>query len=1436
MKAKSKILLALLAVIAAVCFFAFGASAENLEAATFDQLKTQLNTAATEKTVVLTADITVSSRFTVTATGKTNLDLNGHTLTFAKGISQAIELIEPNKAADINFFVYSSQPNGTIHAEGNSANLVYTNDRGKVYWGQNSAWNAETDNLWVYADCLVATQYGIGWAIEGGNYVMTGSGNFLFSRRVSSVKNAKFYAPANNYGCFVKAGETNVTFNNCTFCSVDGKANLLSDLSTVTPDFNNCTFIGVALKDVWGTRSVSLSGTTKLTKYEDNDATVELLGAGKIAALGASAEQASFTLGGETYTADFLTITDKTAAFTVERAGAKEYYLEGATVANPDTSSASYLDAPNGQYYAAKGEWAYELDGETVTIGTVSADMIGKTATASVDFEEPAPVVLSYVIAGQVGAVYGEDARTLKDIFAICAGTDNVIILYSDITLTETPVLAGKTVKLDLNGHTVNGAELMKTKHLFQNDASAHLIVYSSVAGAKVIGADVTDGKFLFFEDSSSSVFTLGAQSETDLVNGKNVCFYGPITNGYGKTNIVGGTWYALAAGGNTAMTGNLMNLSNNQQSVLSNATFYSEFPGTFINFNAGDSYWGNGSFKIVGCTFIAPNSNMNLFYHANIATKIIILNATNCTFIGTSPIFSNTVSGTTVSSQNYSGATFGFAADIPDFLLPAGKVRANYFTSDPFVIKNQDGVEVTLAQRAAFKDASECALVTFDLPEGQDDVTEYWLLGETPVAPKAASEWFDAATDKLYYVKGWKAGETAIENVVLTEALTIAADVDSKDLVYIVLTADGEIHSYAESVDDETDGSAFAAIVKSIASRVVTVRLLEDVTVGEYLVNRNANVTYKLDLNGHTLTYTFNNNFIFAGYDSSIKADIFSSKPGAIVRATDFTGGAVCAFQTDKGDSDLVVDATNVIFYVGSVLNGWSDGSKFSLTGGTFYLVNNNPVNAPALFGINGATLTVKDAKFYSVGCKLGSIVNQGKNYGATFENCEFFSTVDVPLVVAASAKDKAITFTDCTLVGVTLTAGSATGVSVVTTDTGHTYLSASDKAAILGETDYDLKANLLFTETVDGEEYTFTATRLLTNDAADVATVNFKNAAGTLVATEQWAVGSLPSYESASPVFGFFKYEGAAAGALTESENDVTVALTVETKGSVKTALTLYVNLDVNLYFDADVYTGAKVNGTTYTFDAETEKATVGEKEYYVVVYPGLAANVAGAAFEVVGLVGADALEYSFTTSVPAYLTKLADNGSEELSALAVSLLTYIKAAALDFNSEADTALVDAALAVYAEAGVTADTEFAPEGDLDVDLTDAPILSAAIVTDAHAGYAFEMASDYTGAVCVTFTSYKGETFLRYYDPTEWVDVDETMYVIVDDFGIHEFVSEITVSAPEKDGYDAVEFTYSVDHYLAGTEVEGEYNAVALALRAYARDAMAYYASLLAD
>ena len=636
------------------------------------------------------------------------------------------------------------------------------------------------------------------------------------------------------------------------------------------------------------------------------------------------------------------------------------------------------------------------------------------------------------------------------------------------------------------------------------------------------------------------------------------------------------------------------------------------------------------------------------------------------------------------------------------------------------------------------------------------------------------------------------------------------------------------------------------------------TLRLTRDLTIPspEARLITFQNKTY-FDLNGHWLS--------LGGAPAKSKPELFYVQAGDVFFYTSQPGGGIRFLAIGEGgDSDKSwVDAsnntkkgTNSLFglnspaahlhlgytdnagetdyrgngftIISSVMAQYYNGGKVTIKGGNYYRLfsdNNAFFDIRTLSGNNANLLTAEDAYFYGSAYMIGGHLTTAgatcDGVTASFKNCK----IDAPVIAAAGTTQFAnstVTLTNCDILrnqaavaGVTFAVGEGCRYpSTVSIPQVATGVKGDVMINDAVMTYRGARRITLAQATAGTSSFTGEATITLNRKVtANYATLTYVE--GTDIDKQLWAKGETPpQIEDVELGAGFYKTYGTIG---TVTEDATYTARVIANESKVKGNLTLYANITFNIYVKADGVTGIRYNGKDTMFE-DTDRVQVDGEDYFLFRINDIAPKDLSKAFRLDVIVNGSTAHYTVMTSLVKYADSVLKNASEseEGKTLVKALLDYVRETSVALGDVAtDFAGIKAIDACLAKYGYTRTEWTEPESVITPATGD--VKGAALELVSTPGFVFFLNDTYDGKDSVTATV-NGVT--KNYTITH---AEGKHFFTVDNIHISNYRKDLTVKLGEQS------FTYNFDVYMAGFETVPAY---AHALYTYSLAAEAYLAT----
>lgn len=956
------------------------------------------------------------------------------------------------------------------------------------------------------------------------------------------------------------------------------------------------------------------------------------------------------------------------------------------------------------------------------------------------------------------------------------------LVLGTDVTLPET-VFIRKSVELDLGGHTLTCTTGTALRVQAQNigtqekpvfDGTPALYLYSGAPGGVVRAAGTA-----FFCDDNGTIHT-GKDAAGTLYPNGNLRVYAPrMSVGYGQGLYLFNTVFCQNA---PSSAGALF--------TFDSAGYVKKMENCTVFVRDGQSVLDAKSLQT---TITYRNTLFVGGAHSVLAAngKGLTLQLFDCAFVGI-PISPGEDRKTTIL---YKGNThFDTHDENASF---EGKVGA---FGAPYSLTYTDVQEQTCTRTLYGTFAAPDAFSTL-VYEGTG-ICERWVLGATPVIPVSAADGY--FEDGYWYTPdGWifsVDGEiledfTKIEPAHVGKTLHARAGAARVRCAFAVYDAAGRC-TPTLLTDKDADAVKFADAING-AAEATRVVLGTDLSLRTTV---KPSVSMQLDLAGHTLS--FGGITAFHLNIGGLKHEIYSSAPGARITVGD---GGVFLF-TDK-TPDVTVGACgaysgdNLTVCAPYLLNGWTNGAKVRLLGGTYICRGNS--SAAAAFVCQGAVLDIRDAtvRMERAGAAL---FTWQKNIPMQVVNTTFSSPGDgtTVLVRANGTLSAQVCFTDCSFAGLDLTpSGTVQNLLFTATDSGRAYADRAYPPATTGAM-HCARVSESGSAGEQNVQYRYT----LLPDAADTMRVRL-TLGGAVCAEEIWQKGQTP--QSCVDKEGWML----AAAASTPCVQDTDLAATL-LPGTGKLVVSLKVRESLTLSFAAardGVLRRVILDGRTY----DMEDTSLPTENREGVPYVRLTYDVADGALALLPV--SLQLHVRFSDGVQGDATVQTDIAScaervistpgvpRQTVRTAVALVRYLRALAQYFAvPDVDYSVADRVLAAWGEEEYSS---YPTAGLYDTVPTDSAVLGVRIEPGVRPVFLLRVAPDYTGEIFCDGTLIPRSAWRN-------TEVGRMVPAAADvcRFGT------VTVRIGGDGKYPPRTFTYTLDHYIAAIEKQEE-NAAAVAV-----------------
>ena len=694
------------------------------------------------------------------------------------------------------------------------------------------------------------------------------------------------------------------------------------------------------------------------------------------------------------------------------------------------------------------------------------------------------------------------------------------------------------------------------------------------------------------------------------------------------------------------------------------------------------------------------------------------------------------------------------------------------------------------------------------------------------------------------------------IRSVLLPADETFDVDAELSKLDRLENFADLGVKTYDAS--GKLAGLTFGDLLPTTIPNGGTLRLTRDLTIPspEGLLLEIKNKTY-FDMNGHW--------FSIGGTPAKNKPELFKLQSDLFIY-TSRQGGGIRFLAIGEGDDsdksyvsmDATAKGTNSLFGLHSPAAhlhlGYTDnagetdyrdngftmissvmaqyynagGGKVTIKGGNYYRSfsdNNAFFDIRTLSGNNANLLTAEDAYFYGNAPIIAGHLTTGTicdGVTASFTGCK----IDAPVIAVTGTTtfaNSAVTLTNCDILrnqaavaGVTFAAGEGcrypSTVSIPQVATGVKVGVMINDTAL---TYRGVKRITLAQATAGESSFTGEATITLNRKVtANYATLTFVE--GDASETELWAKGETPPQIEDTPIDDNYYVTYGTIGTVTE---DATYTARVISKESrIKGNLTLYANITFNLYLKEDgEIKGIRYNGKETLFTA-ADRVQVDGVDYFLFRINDIAPKDLSKAFRLDVIVNSSTAHYTVMTSLVKYADSVLKNASEsaEGKTLVKALLDYVRETSVTLGGVApDFAGIKAIDSCLAKYGYTRTEWKKPETVITPAADD--IKGAALDLVSTPGFVFFLNDTYAGKTTVTVTV-NGVT--KDYTITH---KEGKHFFTVDNIHISNYRKDLTVKL------GAQSFTYNFDVYMAGFETVPAY---AHALYSYSLAAEAYLAA----
>ncbi len=1097
------------------------------------------------------------------------LDLNGHSISFAETRGVAFDV----RVSD--FCLYSSQAGGRILAEGialvRTSTKVYEAAKGDVVSVTGTVTLGEASlSSALYGKNLSVSCHSAIAASDGGNIYILGATVVQSTNSATPhffatdglerliLSNASVVLQNKSTALFHTAGEQQITVEGCNFvCTAEGEAALFAASSSIfgtASGFDHCNFYNVV-------PALSLGGV-KIYMEEcsfgfSSAAPAGDLDGGIDEAHLVSAPAKSIMVQGRTYTLGYaLALAAGEGCTVVYPDGTEQIVAVGQQIL-PLTNAESFV-GKNGKFYKrSDAGWRFLLDGTALSDLTVTADMIGKTVTAT-GYDQ-----VYFTVQTPEGLVYYTNASTAASSLKSYLGAMDmgaVVKLWSDFTLPSKLMILGKRhldnaqkngrFDLDLNGYTVtfsgsNGATAMIVQ-------AAEFYLYSSRPG----GTIRADGKTFFYSDNDdykwingvaavtgsaeykaatgisriqiSSTVYLGEDALQSEKYGANLTVYCASVNKdmYGTgAYFLGGTFVQSTTGSAPAYFLLLSRETSKGSHIkaVNNTTFVVTKAATAPIF-----YYANTQVAFTDSAFISTAGRISLCYSSSDYTKVPSF--TGCSFYDVMPTVA--IKGIAAS---YSSCFFGFSGSVPTADMDSDAERFAGFSAAEGETVSVLGVDYCLTHTMI---QSSVGFVTVVYPHGHTEIVEVGAI-ITPFTGESAF-----LSDGILYADLGAGWIFSLDGRALSE-LTVTEDMAGKTVeasgygrVYFSVEHSGGTVYYTNASTYATDLKNYLSSME-IGSVIV---LYENVSLSSVSVAGKrgpdskplSDAKYYFDLNGHTITFTASSDYAF-----DVKAagfHLYSSAPGGRILAesagffrsndddykwingagyskgTSQYGssslsniqirGYICIGEDKEGARRYGDNLTIVCKMVNSTLYGkgaYIAGGTFiqsdSSTSDYFFLLSRKDGNHSHITGVENATFVIKHKATAPLYYRAATAI--------TFKNCRFISTAGEAGPLFALANTVSPTgprFEGCGFYDVTPVTKHG-GRSVVYSDCsfGFTKIPPTSEELLLAHS-----ASITIA-VIEGREYTLDC--VLATSLSEVLTIVWGEGF-----TEYWMLGTMP------------------------------------------------------------------------------------------------------------------------------------------------------------------------------------------------------------------------------------------------------------------------------------------------------------------------------------
>ena len=813
------------------------------------------------------------------------IDLNGHTLTVEGAGRTAID------SQVYRLFIYSSKAGAEILAPGYalvsaSAYTYRLRDGREIAVKGGLVLGEREEGASVYGKNLSALCRGVCEGDTGGTVSLIG----VTLRQSENTDRAPFFHIADmDFGqvrglTLLLTGRTDlfhyekaglVSLESCRFINTSSEAISLffeKDNALGAPIFDGCDFFGIYPAASIGAQIVGFNDCAfGFVGMPDTE-----LGGGAILS---QIPSRTVLIGSTPYILSYAVMTASGEGVTIVYPdGTEQFCAVGATIL-PLMNGASYL-GKDGLTYADAGEgWCFSLDGTALTDLTVTADMAGKTVTATGYVR----VYFSTTVDG--ATTYYTNASTYATQFkSYMAAMDPgvTVRLYSDITVSSMTV-SGKRIgsyalamsasyTLDIGGYTLT---FTGTGSYALEILAAKFYLYSSLPGGRIHSEKMAlmrtnndDYKWIdgaaFGQYSTtyneavditptkpSAVAYIGELSPSAVTYGSNLTVVCASVNAdmYGTgAYFLGGTFiqsesstatYFMLLSRTTSASGHIKAVQHTTFVTVKSTT-------AMLNYKASSAVKFNDCRFI--CTAGAPAPL--LYERDNISTSPSF---TGCLFYDVLPVTSHGIL-----ELRYTDCAFGFSGDIPSEDMDAREKYTAYFAP---TAEKQYAYGDTVYTFNVTPLISETGFLSVRYPDGSYAI---FYVGEIIRPPAESATFISGGSLYADLGAGW---QYMLNGAALTD-LTVTADMVNQTVtatgyarVFFYVEANGATVYYTDADTYSADLSAYLGAMDAGAKIV----LCEDVSIaplviqGARIADRTAamNASYYLDLNGHTLTFT---------------------------------------------------------------------------------------------------------------------------------------------------------------------------------------------------------------------------------------------------------------------------------------------------------------------------------------------------------------------------------------------------------------------------------------------------------------------------------------------------------------------------------------------------------------------------------------------------